>query len=327
MGREPANREIGVPGDTMHTIDRTALERLLNEEVLHLAPEPHLGGGHSQIFACRTSNGDYILRVCQGQQGYYTHYFPHLLHGDDWLDQRWATDAARAAGIPAPQIIRTDRERRWVVMTRLPGLPIDSEYEHWMRCPYDEAHFGDLLQRMHDIVPAGWGPIDDAGHALFATWPDFLLAAARSALATCGARAALAPALHSRLEACWLPALAALHLERPALLHMESLGFANILYQPETRTISGLLDYEDCLGGDPRFEFTWMRFYFERDGPEQYAFDFTRFAQGYGAIDWEDPVYQLYRPFTYLDKLRWVPIPGERATRYCEILEAMAEAW
>ncbi len=253
----------------MTSIDPADLSILLGEEVSAVAYEPHCGGGHSRIFSCKTRTDNLILRICAGQQGYYTHYFPHLIEWHRWMDQRWATSAARAVGVPAPEILCTDREQRWVIMKRLPGIPIDSEYERWNGCPYDEQEFGILLGRMHRVTPAGWGPIDDTGHALFTSWSDFLLAAARSAIATCADRAAISLALCNRLQQNWLPALAQMHLDTPSLLHMESLGFANIMYTPETRKITGLLDYEDCLGGDPRFEFVWMRFYFEHDGVDQ----------------------------------------------------------
>lgn len=310
----------------MISVDPADLSKLLGEDVHDIVREPSIDGGHSRIFSCKTKTNNLVIRICAGQQGYYTQYFPHLMDWDRWMDQRWATASARTVGVPAPEIVFADRARRWVIMKRLPGIPIDSEYERWNDCPYDEQEFGILLGRMHSITPAGWGPIDDAGHALFACWPEFLLAAARSAIATCAERAAISETLCHHLEQTWLPALAKIHLDTPSLLHMESLGFANIMYAPETRKITGLLDYEDCMGGDPRFEFVWMRFYFEHDGAQQPYFNFQRFTQGYGKINWEDPVMQLYRPFTYLDKLRWIPIPSERATRYNRLLDAIAES-
>lgn len=101
---------------------------------------------------------------------------------------------------------------------------------------------------------------------------------------------------------------------------MEALDFANILYDPGTRSITGLLDYEDCLGGDPLFEIMWMAYYFEHDDLEQTFFDFARFWSGYGELEGDLGRARLYQPFPYLDKLRWIPSHSERAQSYCERL-------
>jgi len=298
------------------------LTDLLGFLVHDVRQEPVASGGqHSHIFACASEIGDLVLRICKGRQGFYTDYFPDLVDPERWMDQWWATSRAREAGVPAPEIIWSDRRLRWVAMRRLPGVPIDGEYETWHGCPYDEREFGGILRRLHGVTPAGYGPIDDDGRALFPSWPAFLVAAARSAMATAVARKALPAAVAVALEDRWLPCLEALDLARPSLLHMESLGFANILYDPATRAITGLLDYEDCTGGDPLFEFAWMRYYFEHDGADQRYFDFARFEEGYGPIDRHDARTELYAPFPLLDKLRWIEPKGDRAREYRRRLE------
>jgi aminoglycoside phosphotransferase (APT) family kinase protein len=211
------------------------------------------------------------------------------------------------------------------VTRRLPGVPIDARYETWQGCPYDEKEFGGILNRLHGVTPSGWGPIDDGGYALFDSWPSFLIAAARSALRTAREQNAIEPELCDHLEAQWLPRLSEVACGLPALLHMESLGFANILYDPGTRKISGLVDYEDCIGGDPLLEFLFMRFYFEHDDEGSYErdawlkqkhFDFERFALGYENAEDDAQRVALYRPFPYLDKLRWIDPESPTAASY-----------
>ena len=55
--------------------------------------------------------------------------------------------------------------------------------------------------------------------------------------------------LASKLVDNWVPQLEGVTISRPALLRMESLGVANLMYDPGSRRITGLLDYEDWLGG------------------------------------------------------------------------------
>ncbi len=97
---------------------------------------------------------------------------------------------------------------------------------------------------------------------------------------------------------------------------MEALGFSNLLYDPATRRITGLLDFEDCIGGDPSLEFAFMRFYFEHGDADQKHFDFGRFARGYPNAEEDAQKIQLYRPFPYLDKLRWIDPTSETASFY-----------
>jgi aminoglycoside phosphotransferase (APT) family kinase protein len=304
-----------------------ALSKALGIEIYTMEPEPIASGGaHSQIYACQTSDGERVLRIGQGRQGFYTHYFPERVRWQNWLDQHWAITHARQAGVPAPEIVASNRDLGAMLMKRLPGVPIDSRYDEvWQGCPYDEREFGRLLRRLHSIRPSGYGPIDDFGSALFTTWGAFLSAAAHSAIQTCRERGSLPNALCEALEQSWLPRLSNVEYDEPCLLHMESLGFANLLYDPATRAITGLLDYEDCLGGDPLFEFVWMSYYFEHDDPEQTHFDFARFRSSYGQFDYQASRTELYAPFPYLDKLRWIAIDGERAQSYWKRLARMLD--
>lgn len=310
---------------TMATqIDTAALSRLVGTRISTVRAEPVLtGGAHSRVYACSSDAGELVLRICEGRQGYYARYFLDRVCWEARVDHRWAVEAARKAGVPAPEILATDRSRRWVVMKRLPGLPIDARYETWQGCPYDEGEFGQVLARLHAVAPSGFGPIDDWGTALFGTWAAFLGEAARSAIQTCRDRAALPPTLCRQLESAWVPLLPEAEVGQPSLLHMESLGFSNIMYDPASRRITGLLDYEDCLGGDLLFELAWMRYYFEHEGDTQRFFDFGRFEDGYGSIVRDDRRMALYQPFPYLDKLRWIRPGGQRARGYVAKLGAL----
>ena len=144
------------------------VSQLAGHSVHAIRPEPvGVGGRHSNVFACESEIGDLILRVCKGNQGYYTRYFPELVDQSRWVNQEWATRTAVDVGVPAPEIIATDRRKKWVVMHRLPGTAIDHEYENWNGCPYDEEHFGEILKLVHAVDPDGFGPIDDMGKVAF----------------------------------------------------------------------------------------------------------------------------------------------------------------
>jgi aminoglycoside phosphotransferase (APT) family kinase protein len=210
-------------------------------------------------------------------------------------------------------------------MERLRGTAIDSAYEQWRGCPYDEADFGAILRTLHSTRVTGAGPIDDLGQTYFATWGAFLATMADEALKMCLERGSIDGQLHRALRRSWLPQLRELVEVEPRLLHLESLGFSNILYDPATRRITGLLDYEDCVGGDPLFEFAWLYYYFGgRDSGQKY-FDYRRFLEGYGPHPEPGDRLALYRPVMWLDKLSWIRPDSERADGYRQRLAGACE--
>jgi aminoglycoside phosphotransferase (APT) family kinase protein len=300
------------------------LERELGQRVERIAPlVPEAGGAHSAVFDLTTDDGSFVLRIPRGRQGYYTAYLPPAADPDDWLDCRWALAIAQQLNLPSPRLACSHRRGpRFVVLTKLDGVPI-SDYESWDGCPYDEAEFGAILGRVHAVVPGGFGPIDDAGRTYFTSWSTFLTAVADRVLTTCQERGSIGPELHATLRRHWYPALGGLWRERPALLHLESLGFANLLYDPPSRRITGLIDFEDCMGGDPLFELTWMEYYFGDRASEQQYFDYARFARGYGPWPEDERASRLYRGLMLLEKLTWIDPVGRRAREHRERLEGL----
>ena len=271
------------------------------------------GGSHSKVFTIRSKGQDYILRIPRGRQGWQTQHVRKKVPLANWFDQKWATDAARKAGIPAPKIIYSNRaaseSERFVIMTRLQGEHC-FDYKEWNGCPYDESEFGTILSRMHSITPSGYGPIDDFGNAYFTTWAEFLTVAAENMIERCAKRNSLYAEVTRALEKKWFPAVSELNIERPALLHLESLGYANILFDPNTRRITGFLDYEDCTGGDPLLELEWMCYYYGLKGIQQPYFDYNRFEETYGV--WPENRHRslLYRVLPYLEHLAGTTDPN-----------------
>lgn len=290
------------------------------------------GGSHSTVYRLETDRGPCILRLPIGEQGFYTAYLPADVPRQRWFNQRWALNATRRARLPVPQLLvsHTTPPPAYVIMNELPGSPI-CDYERWPiqpgrahRCPYDEAHFGAMLRTLHAIQPTGYGPIDDKGRTYFTTWSRWLLQVAQTAICRAAQRAGISRATASALERRWLPSLEQLTLDRPYLLHMESLGFANLLYDPQSRRITGLLDLEDCIGGDPLFELVWMTYYYGQPDSDQRFFDYARFQVGYGPWPGSERTALLYRPFAYIQKLTWIPLGTDRAAHHQRALRALA---
>lgn len=315
----------------MQTPSGEVLAKALGERVLSVAPLAGAeAGSHSHVFAIRTTGNEYVLRIPKGRQGFCTRFVESHIDRSRWFDQRWATELARGLAIPAPRIIYSSRQdpgssTRFVVMERLPGIAINSAYEQWHGCPYDEAAFGEILRKLHSTPVAGAGPVDDFGHTHLPTWDVFLEAMADGAMRMCLSRGSIDSRLDEGLRRTWYPLLRKLVEVEPRLLHLESLGFSNVLYDPATRRITGFLDYEDCIGGDPLFEFAWMYYYFGGRNSGQKYFSYSRFLEGYGDHPGPECRLALYSPFMWLDKLSWIRVDSGRAEKYRQRLSRVCE--
>jgi aminoglycoside phosphotransferase (APT) family kinase protein len=301
-------------------------ERVLSTDAL-AGPDR---GSHSHVFIVRTLESEYVMRIPKGSQGFCTRFVESHIDRSRWFDQRWATELARELGIPAPRIIYSSRQDpqspvKFVVMERLPGVAINSAYEQWHGCPYNEAHFGAILRKLHATPVAGAGPIDDSGRTYFPSWNTFLQAMADQAMQMCLTRGSIDDRLYEGLRNTWYPLLDELADVAPRLLHLESLGFSNILYDPATRKITGLLDYEDCIGGDPLFEFAWMYYYFGNRASGQKYFSYGRLLEGYGDHSEPESRLAVYSPFMWLDKLSWIRPDSARADGYRQRLTAVCQ--
>jgi len=298
------------------------LETLLDTRIRLFEPLVVKNGGcHSRVFIVETDTDSFIMKIPRGRQGYYTAYLPSSVDLDNWFDQHWAITTAQRLLIPAPSIVFSSKQSpRFVIMTKLPGVPV-TDYGSWNGCPYDEAEFGTILSKLHSLTVNGYGPIDDFGNTYFHAWPDFLMAVAEKAIGTCLERNSISNELYGMLKNRWLPMLPELRSKKASLLHLESLGFANILYDSDSRRITGFLDYEDCIGGDPLFELMWMCYYYgDRDSNQTY-FNYKQSEKGY--CEWPEDEFAatLYRPFMYLDKLTWIDPKGERAQDHNQALK------
>jgi aminoglycoside phosphotransferase (APT) family kinase protein len=321
---------LSILGRNMDIPDRDLLEKALSESISSVEPlEVTDGGLHSSILIIRTIHNEYVLRIPKGGQGFCTRFVESHIDRSKWFDQRWATDLARELGVPAPKIMYSSRQDprdsvQFVVMERLPGVPIN-DYGQWNGCPYDEKEFGEILRKLHAVEVSGAGPIDDFGDTYFASWQDFLNAMADRLMQVCLVRGGIDDKLNDNLQRHWLPHLSLLSDSSTRLLHLESLGFANILYNSQTRSITGFLDYEDCVGGDPLFEFAWMYYYYGHPASAQTLFDYDRFLSGYGNPPQSTNRIEIYQPFMWLTKLTWIGIGSDRAAGYRTKLRKICE--
>lgn len=216
----------------------------------------------------------------------------------------------RRAGVPVPDLIAFDAAAGPAGEACAIWEWVDGQAAEWapgQPCPYDEAEFGSLLRRIHDLPeerPLGLigddlanrpavcghpdlGPVSDT----WAGWFHCDLAAKRYfdkgylTIAEADALSSLPQRLSPLLDAA-----------QPRLLHNgDIMHNGNLIVDPLTRRVVAVIDFADSMVGDPRWELAWVDFYFRHYPFYDVTFDMDRFRAGYGTChDPDDPLGRFY---------------------------------
>lgn len=189
----------------------------------------------------------------------------------------WAAEQLRGAGLPAPRVRAVDLSRSrcpydFEVLDEAPGTPLkalDDDEERLRPLLYALGRF---VARVHRVRTRGFGFFDVRPLALPAapapvaglspTWRTYVLRRLESHLATCAAVGAVSADEVRRVRAAFLGCDDLLDGVEPALLHGD-LGSHNVF--TDGRDVTALIDWEDCLSGDPAFDVAfWATFHPDR---------------------------------------------------------------
>lgn len=195
----------------------------------------------------------------------------HTLHLE-----KWAVTKARAAGMPAPSVLITDTSRRicpldFQVVELVPGRSLQEFDDDEPEMQRLLGKLGEQFARLHGVKAERWGWFDvgpllgersGAPSGLFGKWEDYVMLRLKEHVESCEKMGAVGNETSRRI----LDHFAALksHLKgfEPALLHGDP-GSHNAM--TDGREITALLDWEDCLAGDPVYELAfWATFHPER---------------------------------------------------------------
>jgi Ser/Thr protein kinase RdoA (MazF antagonist) len=188
----------------------------------------------------------------------------------------WAHDRLRRSGLAGLEIFTVDVSRRIVpfayeLLAEAPGRSL-RDFDH------DDARMqplltdlGRRLAQMHALrgIGAGLMSVANAGAPAGPTvrgahdaWPDYVVTRLEAHLATCRDLGAVDAAEARRIEALFA-ATKSLTSDVPLVLLHGDLGNHNIFTDGER--ITQLIDWEDCLYGDPVFDLAfWATFHPER---------------------------------------------------------------
>ncbi len=186
--------------------------------------------------------------------------------------EKKAINLARVAGVPAPQIIMLDKyETPEEVLTfciekKLPGETLSklktlpSENPELFQNLICEA--GKILSRIHSATAPVFGGLDKEGtEEEFKSWPEFILALEkkREKITQAATRTGIEM---SDIDEAFKILTASKDLYegvKPQLLHGD---FSTKHLLVEGNHITGVIDFENCKGGDPVYDFAWFDYFY-----------------------------------------------------------------
>lgn len=242
------------------------------------------------------SNEVYAIDTTDGQQVVVRihHASPHF------EAEQWALDRCATIGIPTPRFLLLSHSgsetaaRSICVETRLPGQTLYTLMNKGVLNTVDAASIvrdaGSLLARVHTIPTTGWGRIDATGAGQVARWSDLLDTSIIDGAYQAAHKLAISPqtiteAIH------YLQTHASLFTTfSPRLLHGD---FSPQQILVDAGRITGFIDFEFPLSGDPAWEFAYWD-YFTGQQPYQGSMLPTEWLlEGYRQSLPPDPTFDL----------------------------------
>lgn len=220
------------------------------------------GGLINDVFFVETEKGEAVFRISPG--------------GAPWRPgfegERWALKQCSKIDIPVPEILafgvvqtKLPHPCQYLLVERIAGKPL-KELLHLKReeikSYYKEA--GYLLAKIHTIKTKGFGPLKSGGKGSFKSWEEFLLRHINTRLLNyLLENRVINEELKNRIFDVFNSEKAYLKLKSPVLLHGD---FSNAHIFIDKAKISGIIDFEDCVSGDPLYDLASPELYCEIAG-------------------------------------------------------------
>ncbi|MEV4840310.1 amino acid adenylation domain-containing protein [Nonomuraea sp. NPDC049486] len=259
------------------------------------------GGEISAVYEVRTRDRELIFKL---YPGLFTERMRKELHVYELLSR---------TGAAAPTVVRADDSRRdlpqaYLVMTKVAGRPLSQVSAGMDRTTVERLYrdMGRLLRTVHGVTVPAFGPLDGVQEPTNDAYVggQFELKAAH--FAEFGGDPGLHAALLARLRADR-------HLlarrTTPVLLHHD-FHERNVMVAERAGRweLTGLIDVENALGGDPLMDLARTDYFAVRDDPLRRR----ALYEGYGDLpaDWAERL-AFYRLYHALDQWHWLATIGE----------------
>jgi aminoglycoside phosphotransferase (APT) family kinase protein len=244
-----APTDDGVPAGKATSKKTRAARRLVGELARHHFGETaervveRVGGLTNSVFEIEVSQGAFVVR---------THEEPTKIN--DYLKERWAMDAARAAGVPTPRVLEVGNAgngRPYMILESVPGVEGRAARK---RLEVVES-LGRAAALLHEVPTRGFGPVFDwssntlSRHESWSQWlADGFGAERRVAILLKHRMIDAGRAGRLRRRAAEMSRWR----KRPVLQHGD-LRLKNAIVDPESGRLLALLDWDNCISSPAPF--------------------------------------------------------------------------
>jgi aminoglycoside phosphotransferase (APT) family kinase protein len=174
-------------------------------------------------------------------------------------NERVAYEILGSSTLPVPSLIAFDESRSivpvdYIILTRLPGESITETWQQFSPARRQELAWsaGEMLARIHEHKVSGFGKLRDLDHP-FPTWADCVHDYANRQASEATILGLLGSDVHARLGQVLDDASELLGNVIQGVVVHSDFHYENIL-QTEGQ-ISGIVDFEWALAGDPSYDF------------------------------------------------------------------------
>jgi aminoglycoside phosphotransferase (APT) family kinase protein len=272
-----------------------------------VAIEPLAGGVGSAVFGVRTDGPDVVVKI-------YPEHARASLHKELWVYEYLAQ---HAPSLPVPKVLAVDESgsllpQAFSVLTRLDGVYLRSKLERFASHDLVGVYrqMGSTLRTLHDVELPQFGEVMPGRGTRYLSNRAFMLRQFELALETFE-RLGGDRLLHGRLNAYVSERRELLDgPERASFCHNDGHD-ANMLVTPSRCgwVLSGLLDFEHALAGDPLFDLA-KTYYFAPNHSEELLAGLTE-SHTPLSTDWRD-AFTLY--FVYHQLRLWNLLAGLAVT-------------
>jgi aminoglycoside phosphotransferase (APT) family kinase protein len=194
----------------------------------------------------------------------------------------WIMEKLKERGLPALEIVSVDLSRRlcsfdYAIMQKARGNPLNNFGDDNNLYKNLTSELGCIVAKIHSLPCTGFGLIDiknllkrKTAKGVFSSWKEYIALNLKGHIKTCLDIGAINPKEATRIEDVFEDTTPLLEDFVRCLLHGD-LGAPNIF--SDGRVISAVLDWEDCLIGDPVFDIAlWGTFYINNSEDRLKAF-------------------------------------------------------
>lgn len=279
--------DIDLPDNTLYSIrekkqTKSDLEQVNNVcnqvlgNIVGIEPQGDLGTFHD-IYYVKGMDNEYVFRATMSDMPFRDF---HL------VIESWIMNELKKRGMPSVDIVKVDLSRKlcqfdYEIMSKAQGVASSS-----LQNNYNDiiSKLGTVVAKLGDISCSGFGPID-VSHlvrnnqvlGLFDSWKDYIFLNLDRHVKTCADIRALGSNEVKEIEKLFDKHLPLLSNISPCLIHGD-LSPNNIF--TDGQSISAVLDWEDCLVGDPVFDIAfWGTFYMNDSGEK-----LSNFVNGYKTV-------------------------------------------